>query len=150
MKTRTSLFFFTIIFYCCAAQAKLNTPAPVDFSLTQKNITKLELFKKDITRDSFNKFWGQFQLRIPQKLFIRQIENCPKNVFLRTSAVISSDPDTAEQLDTRWKLFQEILQVMDGKLDHVDVQIEFSIFSTVTKKGKIHMENCTAYISEKK
>ena len=140
---------FLIFSFSCAVSKDISQLPSVGFTLTKKNIQKLGLMKPDISRKEFDKSRGEFALEMPKKYFVYPVSNCRNTLYLHMIAVIGVENDAQMQLDYRWDLFQSIVNVMNGKLDHIDVNLEFTMFSKMNKKKQLFLEECSIYIMGK-
>ena len=97
----------------------------IPFNLTKQNIVSIDP-GKDISREEFYDgmgISGQFEVLIPKKLFPIPAPNCRKSVILRVGSVNQAKLYSNEKLEARWRLFQSLHAVLEGKITSVDVKI---------------------------
>ena len=121
------------------------------FTLTQQKIVSIEP-GKDKIREAFDFNGGAFQILIPKELFPIPAPNCRKNVILSVSGTNPDALYSNEKLDLRWKLFQSLNAVFEGKIASVEVPLEikhspgFAPYMRLDKQGNPVLEWCNAWI----
>jgi len=140
------------LFICVSLAQEANAGASktLSFRLTRQKIASIEP-NSNITRQSFEEGWGQFEVHIPKALFLIPAPNCRKNVFLRMVGADPDKPGNHDQLAFRWQLFQAIHAVARHELDHVDVAIKIgpAAYQRINRHGQRELEYCNAFIPGK-
>ncbi|KAF5419870.1 MAG: hypothetical protein C5S49_00030 [Candidatus Methanogaster sp.] len=117
-------------------------------SLTGQDIASIKP-NSAITRKSFEEDWGQFEILIPKNRFPIPAPNCRKNIILRMPAVAPDAPDREKQMEFRWQIFRSLHDLIDNKVEHLEVFIASGPYMSVDKHGKPVLQYCNAYFSTK-
>lgn len=123
------------------------------FKLTRKNIASIKP-GKDISREMFDQEQGgDFEVRIPKAMFPISAPNCQEDILLAIPVVPLSVAGGSRNLnrlnEDRWKLFQSLHAVEQGKMTRVEVLLALDVWVAVEfdrQDGRPMLRSCSAYI----
>jgi hypothetical protein len=123
------------------------------FKLTQENIVSIEP-GKDISREMFDQErGGNFEVRIPKAMFPISAPNCQKDVSLVIPVVPLSVAGGSRNQNLlnqdRWKLFQSLHAVAQGKMTRVEVLLALDVWVEVEfdrQDGHPMLRSCDASV----
>lgn len=123
------------------------------FKLTKKNIVSIKP-GKGISREMFDQErGGDFEVRIPKAMFPISAPNCQEDILLAIPVVPPSVAGSSRNQNLlnqdRWKLFQSLHAVAQGKMTRVEVLLALDVWVAVEfdrQDGRPMLRSCDAYI----
>jgi hypothetical protein len=103
---------------------------------------------EETTLDEFMRDWGQFEVRVPKGRFPIRAPRCRRNVILRMPAASPRKAEWRERIESRWRLFQSILEVKAGKVAQLEVELAAGPYQTRDEQGEVVLQYCNAFFKE--
>ena len=116
---------------------------PFSVTLTQKDISSIKGGNKD--REKFENDMGAFEIRIPKQNFPVPAPNCKKEIILRMPGSYAEDSTIKEDIEAKWKIFQDVKQVKAGNYKDLKVTVTPLHYVTDRADGTMELEYCNVF-----
>ena len=101
--------------------------------------------KTDISRERFERDWGQFELRIAKKDFPIAAPNCKSGIILRMPGVDPRDADNTRKLQWQWEFFEDLVKSTTTSEKSVEIRLTHKPYMNITADGKFQLQYCNAF-----
>lgn len=132
-------FLFATISY-----AGDRSDGPVVIRIDRRAVTIIKP-KINISRERFERDWGQFELRIAKKDFPIAAPNCKSAIILRMPGVDPRDAGNTRKLQWRWDFFEVLAKSTTHSVKQVEIRLNPKSYMNVTADGSFQLQYCNAF-----